>query len=329
MTIFNHYFFLIFGLCLLSTISIGQFTFETGTYPYNPALYEELDLNEDAYLQSQLVSRIVKNKKYARLMKQKRLAVGLVDLRNPADIRYASVNGYHMMYAASLPKIAVLLSAMESVYDQTLEYDDALKSDMRLMIAKSNNAATTRVIERMGLGKIAKVMQSSKYNLYDPNCGGGLWVGKKYAKADIRKPDPLFGISHGATAFQVCRFYTMLAYGKLVSQVYNEEMQRYLSKPEINHKFVNSLRSLVPELIMYRKSGSWRNFHSDSVLVDGEDGRRYILVALIEDPAGSKICRDLIKIAEGALGIHKDPAPIRLKRKNKKPVVERNTNSHN
>jgi len=292
----------------LSSPCYAQYRFKTGTYPYPSEQYVELDKRVDVYLQNLLINKISKNKTYRKLIRQKRLSVGLVDLHDPENIRYATVNGNHMMYSASLPKIAVLLSAMECVKNRTLEYDAALKKDMRLMIAKSNNKATTRVIERIGLEKIASVLQSDNYNLYDIKKGGGLWVGKKYAKADVRKPDPLFGISHGATVHQVCRFYTMLAYGKLVSSVYNEEMQKYLVKPEINHKFVNTLRKLEPGVIMYRKSGSWRNFHSDSVLIDGKGDRKYILVALIEDSSGSKICRDLINIAESALGLNRDPA---------------------
>jgi len=308
-----------FILLFLSSVVSAQYRFSTGTYPYPSELYQELDTQIDVFLQNKLINKISKNRNYRRLLKQKRMAVGLVDLRDPENIKYATVNGNHMMYSASLPKIAVLLSALECVKSNILEYDEALKKDMRLMIAKSNNAATTRVIERMGLDKIAQVLQSDDYNFYDINYGGGLWVGKKYAKADVRKPDPLFGISHGATVHQVCRFYTMLAYGKLVSSVYNEEMQKYLVRPEINHKFVKTLKRLDSNLLLYRKSGSWRNFHSDSVLIDGKNGRRYILVALIEDPGGSKICRDLIKVAESVLGIGKKPAPLIIDKE--KPIM--------
>ena len=36
--------------------------------------------------------------------------------------------------------------------------------------------------------------------------GGGLWVGKRYAAAGKRLPDPMNGLSHGATVEQVSRF---------------------------------------------------------------------------------------------------------------------------
>jgi len=47
--------------------------------------------------------------------RRKRLAVALVDLSDPERPRVASVNPDTMMYAASLPKIAVLLGAFEKI----------------------------------------------------------------------------------------------------------------------------------------------------------------------------------------------------------------------
>ncbi len=309
MTIFKLY--ITISLSILSILSsFGQYTTKDGIYPYESSLYMEINENRDEVLQRNLEKFIFSNSKWKQLVSQKRMAVGLVDLRQEHNVRYASINGNHMMYAASLPKIAVLLTAMESVEEGCLLYDDILKKDLRLMIAKSNNAATTRVIERLGYDKIAEVMMKDEYNLYDKSNGGGLWVGKKYAKSGHKKPDPLKGLSHAATVDQVCRFYTMLAYGKLVNPEMNEEMMKYLKDPEINHKFVNVLSRIAPNADLYRKSGSWRTFHSDSVLVEGENGRRYILVTLIDSQAGGAICKNLVKQAEKALGLKKDTGSI-------------------
>jgi len=281
----------------------AQIVYNYDRLPYPSEMYQEIEYNEDKVLQRNLEKFISRNKKYTTLAAQKRLSIGIVDLRNPSKLKYASINGNHMMYAASLPKIAVLLTAMQSVQEGCLNYDRSLQKDLRLMIAKSNNAATTRVIERVGFDKIANVLQDERYNLYDRNKGGGLWVGKKYAKSGKRNPDPIKGLSHAASVDQVCRFYTLLAYNKFVNNEYNAEMMRYLIDPKINHKFVKVLKKTSPGCDLYRKSGSWRNFHSDSVLVFGENGKKYILVALIEDKGGSSICKNLAKEVENILGL--------------------------
>ena len=74
-----------------------------------------------------------------------------------------------------------------------------------------------------------------------------------------------------------------------------------MENPSLHHKFVNTLDRIAPDARLFRKSGSWKNWHSDSILVWGENGRKYILVALIEDPDGEQIIRSLVQPAELAL----------------------------
>ena len=226
--------------------------------------------------------------------------VGLVDMKIPLSARFASLNGENMMYAASLPKIAVLLAATEAIERGELQETAAVRSDMWMMINKSNNAATTRMIDRLGFKKIAEVMQDPRYLLYDREYGGGLWVGKRYAAGGQRSPDPMKGISHAATADQVCRFYYLLATGQLVSRNGSAQMLKYMGNPGLHHKFVNTLDRIAPTAQVYRKSGSWSVYHADSALVWGPQ-RRYILVALIEDGSGEAICRQLVSSVERAL----------------------------
>lgn len=298
--------FFVFCLYLLCGFQLNAQSLKSNLkLPYDKESYVELEQTRSAYLQSLLENEISANEEWSQLVEQKKMAVSLVDLRDPCDVKFASINGDHMMYAASLPKIAVLLTAMEMIDKGKLTLTPDVDNDMRIMIAKSNNGATTRMIERIGFDAIAKTLRSDKYRLYNKQKGGGLWVGKKYAASGKKNPDPLKGLSHAATADQVARFYTMLAYGKLVNTEASEEMLTYMGNPELHHKFVNTLEKLSDDLNIYRKSGSWRNYHSDSALVFGDDGRKYILVALIEDPSGGQICKQLVYSAERALGINK------------------------
>ena len=85
-----------------------------------------------------------------------------------------------------------------------------------------------------------------------------------------------------------------------------------LSDPEIHHKFVNTFDDIVPDAKLYRKSGTWKQWHSDSVLVWGPVSRRYIVAALIEDPNGEHILRDLVLTVEEVL---KSQSQVQSKRK--------------
>ena len=221
------------------------------------------------------------------------MSIGIVDLSDINDIQYAGLNDDHMMYAASLPKIAVLLAAMDAIDKGELVNSKKVQQDMRMMISKSNNQATTRMIDRVGYEKIEEVLRMPQHKLYDEEVGGGLWVGKRYAAGGRRYPDPLKGLSHAATTRQVCSFYYQLAMGNLVNERRSKQMLNIMENPELHHKFVNTLDRVAPKARLFRKSGSWKNYHSDSVLVWGPD-RKYILVALIDDAYGEQIIRDLV-----------------------------------
>ncbi|MDX1363098.1 MAG: serine hydrolase [Arenibacter latericius] len=253
-------------------------------------------------LQQSLERELMSNPKWKALMKNRKMAVGIVDLKNPEEAKYASINGNYMMYAASLPKIAILLSSMDALEKGELKDNQTIREDMRLMISKSSNAASTRMIDRLGYDKIQSVMTDPKYKFYDEERGGGLWVGKRYGGGGDTNREPLKNLSHAATVNQVCRYYYLLANGQLVNRERSKQMLDIMGDPELHHKFVNTLDVIAPSAKLYRKSGSWRNFHSDSVLVWGKNpNRRYILVALIDDESGEQIIRDLVKPVEKVL----------------------------
>lgn len=254
----------------------------------------------DEQFQDDLEAVILKNPIWKKLASENKLAVGLVDLSDMRDIRFAEINGDQMMYAASLPKIAVLLTAMDALESGELKDTPEVRKDMRLMISKSDNHASTRMIDRLGYDKIEAVLTSDRYKLYDKEKGGGLWVGKRYAASGNKNPDPLKGLSHAATASQISRFYYLMLQGKLVCRERSQEMMECMVDPQLHHKFVNTLNKIAPEAKLFRKSGSWRTFHSDSIMVWGPD-RQYILTALVNDSNGEKIMRELVYQVEKVL----------------------------
>lgn len=253
-------------------------------------------------LQTNLEKELNLNPKWKLLIAQNKMAVGVIDLSNPKITKYASINGNHMMYAASLPKISILLAAMDAIENGELKETEEVTNDMKIMISKSDNGAATRMIDRLGYEKIASVMTSPKYELYDEEDGGGLWVGKRYGGGGDTFREPLLNLSHAATVDQVCRYYYLLANGKLVNRARSKQMLDIMENPALHHKFVNTLDQIAPNARLFRKSGSWKNFHSDSILVWGKDPkRRYILVALIDDESGEQIIRNLVKPIEKVL----------------------------
>jgi beta-lactamase class A len=278
--------------CVIKACSIIIGFLILATPVYTSQLPADLTTTCDPKLQKGLY-RCLASLNLEKAVNSKSLSVVLVDITDPSSPRMAHVNPNEMMYAASLPKIAILLGAFERIAKGEMKLSAAIQKKLAMMIRNSSNHAATEILNRVGKAYLARLLQSPRYRLYDPKRNGGLWVGKEYSKSGAWKRDPLHNLSHGATALQVARFYYLLQTGRLVTPELSHQMKIILGNPAIEHKFVKGLKSVHPNSRIYRKSGTWRQYHSDSAIVE-HDGRRYIAVALAKSPQGGKWLSDLI-----------------------------------
>ena len=253
--------------------------------------YPDLHSATNVQLQQKL-EKYIKENDLTSLVQKKQLSFTLVDITDPARPQVGKINGDVNLYAASLPKIAILLGVFQRIHDEELLFDANLREQLIQMIRFSSNEAASDLLDLVGKEYLAELLQSKRYNLYDEKVGG-LWVGKHYSKEGAWKRDPLFNLSHGASSLQVAKFYYLLATDRLVSAESCSLMRDILSKPGISHKFVRGAEEHMPTAEVYRKSGTWQTYHSDSALIEHGD-RTYIAVALINHTDGGKILSDLI-----------------------------------
>jgi beta-lactamase class A len=245
----------------------------------------ELRLAQDSALQSGM-ERVIRESGLEQAVSQGRLALALVDATDPAAPRLAMVNGDRMMYAASMPKVAILLGALAEAEAGRLPINAMTVAAMTNMIRFSSNEDATRVLRWVGIDRLAEILQSARFGFYDGAGSGGLWVGKTYGPEPAVRRDPLQNLSHGATVYQTARLYWMLANDQLLSPAMNVLMRQALSNPGIQHKFVKGLAAR-PGIEIYRKSGTWKNTHADSALVESH-GKRLILVGIAEHADGGE-----------------------------------------
>lgn len=229
-----------------------------------------------------------------RPLRERKLAVALVDVTDLSHPRAAALNGDQMLYAASLPKIAVMLGVYEKAAAGRLVIDPETRRQMERMIRRSSNPDATALMHKVGHDYIARTLISPKYRLYDPFRNGGLWAGKDYAQAGAWRRDPIDNLSHGATPMQIARFFYLLETGQLVSPQASAEMKEILGNSAIHHKFVRGLEMTDPSATVYRKSGTWGISHADGALVERRDGATYIAAAIAEDPRGGEWLSQII-----------------------------------
>ena len=226
-------------------------------------------------------------------MTTQQTAVGVLDLKH---LRLAMINPDRIEYAASVPKIGILLAFFQRQPEAARNLDPQTGRQLGLMVKASNNEMATKFSRQLGLAAIQEVLNSSR--LYDATRGGGIWMGKHYGKSDERIPDPVGGHSHAATVRQLLRFYLLLEQGKLVSPDASETMREIFLSPTIPHDQIKFVKGLAGrDVRILRKWGSWENWLHDTALITGPN-RHYILVALTHHPKGDEYLVDLAKAVD-------------------------------
>lgn len=229
-------------------------------------------------------------------MGSEQTAAGLLDLKT---FRLAMIHPDRQEYAASIPKIGILLAYLQLNPDAATDLARDTRRELALMIKASSNEMATRFSRELGLARIQQVLNS--YGFYDSKRGGGIWMGKHYGESAERSGDPIGDNSHAATVRQLLRFYLLLEQGKLVSPQASAAMRDIFACPEIPHdgiKFVKGLQGR--EVVLRRKWGSWEDWLHDSAIVTGA-GRHYILVGLTHHSRGDSYLEQLAPAVDDLL----------------------------
>lgn len=218
----------------------------------------------------------------ARLgMTAERTAAGVLDVRR---LRLAMVRPDRIDYAASVPKIGILLAWFQAHPEAVTNLSAQTRHELGLMVKVSSNELAAKFSRELGLKEIQQVIH--RHGLYDAARGGGLWMGKHYGSGGERFGDPVANLSHAATVRQLLRFYLLLEQGRLVSPEASRVMRGIFASPDIAHredKFVKGLAGR--EVQVLRKAGWWETWFHDTAIVTGP-GRHYLLVAMTHHPEG-------------------------------------------
>lgn len=267
------------GLALAGAAPAG----ENGTPAMRPTLERYtlgFDSPTDPALQAKVEALDVRLRaKYGMTAEQ--TSAGVLDLNT---LRLALVRPDRGDYAASVPKIGILLAWFDAHPESATGLDPSIRQELGLMIKVSDNAIAAKHSQAIGLKAIQQVI--ARHGLYDAAHGGGLWVGKHYGKGTERYGDPVGNHSHAATVRQLLRFYLLLEQGRLVSPAASATMREIFASPGIAHiqdKFVKGLSGRDVEV--RRKAGWWETWFLDTAVVTG-GGRHYIIVAMTNHAKG-------------------------------------------
>ena len=160
---------------VLTFLFLGLFTSQACIAETYPSLTDSID----PVLQRNL-EKVINSIGLGQAVKRKQLSLDLVDITDLDHPKVASINGKDMVYAASLPKIAILLGAFVEIERGKMKLDEDTYKTLTDMIRYSSNQAATKMYRRVGAARLAEILQSDRYKLYNKDENGGLWVGKEY-----------------------------------------------------------------------------------------------------------------------------------------------------
>ena len=170
--------------------------------------------------------------------------------------RLAMLNGHEMVYAASLPKIAILLGAFVEAERGRIPLDDAHLGEITRMIRFSSNEAATRVLDWVGHDRLLAILQSPAIALYDP---------KRWRPLGRQELQPRGRLPARSDQPPLSRGHRFPGRALLLAARQRSPRRARPSRPDeagalaprIHHKFVKGLESR-PGVEIYRKSGTWR-----------------------------------------------------------------------
>jgi beta-lactamase class A len=220
-------------------------------------------------------------------------AIGVLDLKL---LRLAMIHPDRGEYAASIPKIGILLAYFQVHSEAATNLNAQTRHELGLMIKASDNEMAAKFSREIGLKRIQAVL--GQHQFYDAARGGGIWMGKHYGKSDERYGDPVGDNSHAATVRQLLRYFLLLEQGKLVSPEASKTMREVFEWPDIPHDNIKFVQGLDGEQVqVIRKWGSWQDWLHDSAVVSGPN-RHYILVGLTHHPKGDEYLVELARAVD-------------------------------
>ena len=181
------------------------------------------------------------------------------DLKSDTDI--ASVKADEKMQSASVIKLFIMATVYDEVKNNNIELDDSVSKDVKSMITKSDNAATNRLIEKLGFEKI---------NNYIKNNGYSNTVLNREMEASTENGD------NYTSAKDAAKILEKIYKGTCVSKAASEEMLKYLKAQTKTSKIPAGVPSGVETA---NKTGELDNVENDAAIVFKED-KPYVLVVM-------------------------------------------------
>ena len=242
-----------------------------------------------------------------RGLKPEQLAVTIVDLKDPGNLRRASYRGGERIYPASVVKLFYLLAAHQWMEEGKIKDSEELRRAMKDMIVESSNDATGYIVDvltdttsgpelspeelakwqekRNAVNRYLVVQGYQNINVNRKPWGDGPY-GRETQSIKVSAPNHRNWLTTDATA----RLMTEIVSDKAVSAKRSAEMREILRRDPASttdHQAQFTGVALPKESKLWSKAGWTSQSRHDACYVELPDGRKCVMIIFTDGHANN------------------------------------------
>ena len=307
---------LLFCIALLCVISFGQKSSKHVEIVPTDG-YQQPKLETSAELRSileQSVNEVISSFAGGSF-KPEEMAATLIDLRDPAHLRWADVRGEQSIYPASVVKMFYLVALHQQLEDGKVKSSPELMRGLKDMIVDSSNEATQYILDVLtDTSSGAELPQAefekwqfkrNRVNRYFASMGfKGINVNQKTFCEDAYgieqqsrnyKSENRNALTTNATA----RLLAEIALGPAVNAEHSKQMMDllkrdpYKTSPDNDNQATGFTGKMlidkkIPGVSLWSKAGWTSKARHDAAYIETPDGLKYVLVIFTENHANDR-----------------------------------------
>lgn len=247
----------------------------------------------------------------AKGLKQENLAITLIDLRDPNNLKQADFQGEKPIYPASVVKMFYLAAAHRWLEDGKLKDTPELRRGLRDMIVDSSNDATHFLVdvltEATGGGELTP-KELGKW-AFKRNAVNRYFSSLSYQNINVNQKtycEDLYGrerqfwnegkVRNKLTTDATARLLAEIALGKAVNQKRSQEMMELLKRDQFKEKAdpdsqdtgFTGMALKQPGVKLWSKAGWTSKSRHDAAYVETPEGLKFVLVTFTDSVANER-----------------------------------------
>jgi hypothetical protein len=300
-------------IALLCVASFGQKKHEIvpSSGYQSPTLEASAELNT---ILEQSVNDVI-NSYPAGTFKPQEMAATLIDLRDPAHLRWANVRGEQSIYPASVVKLFYLGAIHQQLQDGKVTSTPELLRGMHDMIVDSSNEATQYILDVLTDTSSGAELPKDEFEKwqYKRNRVNRYYASMGYKGINVNQKtfcEDAYGIEqqsrnyksenrNALTTNAVARLLAEIALGRAVNAEHSRQMMELLKRDPYKESTDNDNQAtgftgkmLIDKKIsgvgLWSKAGWTSKARHDAAYIETPDGLKYVLVIFTENHANDR-----------------------------------------